>query len=98
MPDDTTDPSRHRLRGFVRHATLGVVETVGDIRCNRVTPDYSAAPDDSAISSAAPGASAAPDDSAATDDSATPGNSDTPGDSRGSATPAGLLTHRLLSA
>ena len=98
MPDDTTDPSRHRLRGFVRHATLDVVETVGDIRCNRMTPDYSAAPDDSAISSAAPDASAAPDDSAATDDSATPGNSDTPGDSKDSAAPAGLLTYRLLSA
>ena len=98
MPDDTTDPSRHRLRGFVRHAAPDVIEPVGVVRCNRMTPGYSAAPGDSAISSAAPGASAAPDDSAATDDSATPGNSDTPGDSRGSATPAGLLTYRLLSA
>ena len=98
MPDDTTDPSRHRLRGSVRHATLDVVETVGDIRCNLMTPDYSAAPDDSAISSAAPDASAEPDDSAATDDSATPGDSDTPGDSKDSAAPAGLLTYRLLSA
>ena len=90
--------SRHRLRGFVHHAALDVVETVGDIRCNRMTPDYSAAPGDSAISSAAPGASAAPDNSAATGDSATSGDSDTPGDSKDYAAPAGLLTYRLLSA
>ena len=58
------------------------------------TPPLPTVPDNSA----APDASAAPDDSAATDDSATPGNSATPGDSHDSAAPAGLLTHRLLSA